>query len=67
MVILEFSKGVSTISLNKSICLKRPDALSQVVAQKALTRLLTEKGIFTREEFWEMVMVVDKEMVRKRI
>ena len=36
--------------------------LSQVVQQEALTRLLAEKGIFTKEEFLEMVRVVDKEM-----
>jgi len=29
--------------------------------------LLIEKGIFTREEFLEIVRVVDKEMKRKRI
>ena len=39
--------------------------MSQVVQQEALTRLLVEKGICTREEFWEMVKVVDKEMKRK--
>jgi site-specific recombinase len=26
--------------------------MSQVVAQEALTRLLVDKGIFTKEEFW---------------
>jgi len=41
--------------------------MSQVVQQEALTRLLVEKGIFTKEEFLEMVRVVDKEMRRKRI
>jgi hypothetical protein len=34
--------------------------MSQVVQQEALTRLLIEKGIFTKEEFLEMVKVVDK-------
>jgi hypothetical protein len=34
--------------------------MSQVVQQEALTRLLVEKGIFTTEEFWEMVKVVDR-------
>ena len=29
--------------------------MSQVVQQEALTRLLVEKGIFTEEEFLEMV------------
>ena len=41
--------------------------MSQVVQQEVLTRLLIEKGIFTKEEFWEMVRVVDREMNRKRI
>jgi hypothetical protein len=36
--------------------------MSQVVQQEALTRLLVEKGIFTEEEFLEMVRVVDREM-----
>ena len=35
--------------------------LSQVVQQEALTKLLIEKGIFTKEEFLEMVKVVDRE------
>jgi len=33
--------------------------MSQVVQQEALTRLLVEKGIFSKEEFLEMVRVVD--------
>jgi uncharacterized protein YqgQ len=40
--------------------------MSQVVQQEALTRLLIEKGIFTKEEFLEMVRVVDREMKRER-
>ena len=40
--------------------------MSQVVQQKALTRLLVEKGIFTKEEFREMVRVVDRETKRKK-
>ena len=40
--------------------------MSQVVQQEALTRLLGEKGIFTQEEFLEMVRVVDWEMKRKK-
>ena len=40
--------------------------MSQVVQQEALTRLLVEKGIFSKEEFLEMVKVVDKEIKRKR-
>lgn len=31
--------------------------MSQVVQQEALTRLLVEKGIFTKEELLEMVRV----------
>ena len=38
--------------------------MSQVVQQEALTRLLVEKGIITKEEFLEMVRVVDREMKR---
>ena len=34
-------------------------------AQKAPIRLLMEKGIFTKEEFLEMVKLVDREMKRK--
>ena len=33
--------------------------MSQVVQQEVLTRLLVEKGIFTKEEFLEMVRVVN--------
>jgi uncharacterized protein YqgQ len=39
--------------------------MSQVVQQEALTRLLVEKGILTKEEFLEMVKVVDREMKSK--
>lgn len=40
--------------------------MSQVAQQEALTRLPVEKGIFTKDEFLEMVKMVDKEMKRKR-
>jgi hypothetical protein len=40
--------------------------LSQVVQQEALTRVLVEKEIFTKEEFLEMVRVVDREGKRKK-
>jgi uncharacterized protein YqgQ len=40
--------------------------LSQVVQQEALTRLLMQKGIFIREEFLEMVRVVNREMKREK-
>jgi uncharacterized protein YqgQ len=39
--------------------------LSQVVQQEALARLLVEKGILTKEEFLEMVKVVNQEMKTK--
>jgi hypothetical protein len=38
--------------------------MSQVVQQEALTRLLMEKRVFTKEEFLEMVRVVNLEMKR---
>ena len=40
--------------------------MSQVVQQEALTRLLIEKRIFTKEKFGEMVRVVDREIKRDR-
>ena len=40
--------------------------MSQVVQQEALTRLLVEKGIFTKEEFLEMARVVNAEMKSKQ-
>jgi len=39
--------------------------MSQVVQQEALTRLLVEKGIFTKEEFLEMVRVINLEMKKR--
>jgi uncharacterized protein YqgQ len=36
--------------------------MSQVVQQEALTRLLIMKGLFTKEEFLEMVNLVNQEM-----
>ena len=41
--------------------------MSQVVQQEALTRLLIERGVFTKEGFSEMLKAVDREMKRKRI
>ncbi len=35
--------------------------MSQVIQQEALTRLLIEKGVFSKEEFLEMVKMVDRE------
>jgi hypothetical protein len=40
--------------------------MSQVVQQEALTRLLVEKEIFTKEEFLKIVRMVDKEMKKRR-
>ena len=40
--------------------------MSQVVQQEALTKLPVEKGIFTKEEFSEMVRVVDQGIKKKR-
>jgi hypothetical protein len=40
--------------------------MSQVVQQEALTRLLVEKGIFTKDEFLERVRVVNEEMKKKQ-
>ena len=40
--------------------------MSQAVQQEAITRLLVEKGIFTKEEFLEMVKVVDQGTKRGR-
>jgi hypothetical protein len=39
---------------------------SQVVQQEALTRLLVDRGMFAKEEFREMVKVVDPEVKRRR-
>ena len=49
----------------KQIVLNAELLLSQVISQEAIIRLLMEKGIFTKEEFFEMVKVVDQEMKRK--
>jgi len=40
--------------------------MSQVIQQEALTRLLVEKGIFSKEEFLEVTNTVDQEMRRER-
>jgi len=40
--------------------------MSPVIQQEALTRLLVEKGIFTKEEFLETLRVVDKEMEERK-
>ena len=48
----------------KQIVLNDELLLSQVVSQEAVIRLLVEKGIFTKEEFLEMVKAVQLEMAR---
>ena len=40
--------------------------MSQVVSQDALIRLLIKKGIFSKEEFLEMVKQVNSEMKSKK-
>ena len=40
--------------------------MSQVVQQEALTRLLIEKEIFSKQEFLDMVKTVNLEMKKKR-
>ena len=40
--------------------------MSQVVQQEALTRLLLEKGVISREEFLEVVRMVTLEMKREK-
>ncbi len=40
--------------------------LSQVVQQEALTMMLVEKGVFTKEEFLEMVKIVNREMKKEK-
>jgi len=39
--------------------------ISQVISQEALTRLLVEKGVFTKQEFLEMVRLLDRDSERK--
>jgi hypothetical protein len=46
----------------KQIVLNDELLLSQVVSQEAVLRLLVERGIFSKEEFWEMVEVVSLEI-----
>jgi site-specific recombinase len=40
--------------------------MSQVISQEALNRLLIEKGLFSKEEFLEMVKRVDRQMKRRK-
>jgi len=50
----------------KQIVLNDELLLSQVISQEAVIRLLVEKGIFTKEEFWEMVRAINQEMKRNK-
>jgi hypothetical protein len=50
----------------KQIVLNDELLLSQVISQEAIIRLLVQKGLFPKEEFLEMVKVVDREMKRNK-
>ena len=53
------------ISLDpKQIVLNDELLMSQVVSQEAVIRLLVEKGVFSKEEFLEMVKTVQLEMAK---
>ena len=53
-------RGGVAIKLNdKQVVSFEKLLMSQVVSQEALTRLLVEKGIFTKDELLEMVKEVD--------
>jgi hypothetical protein len=41
--------------------------MCQVIQQEALSRLLVEKGIFTKEEFLEMVEKVNQKMKKSKM
>jgi uncharacterized protein YqgQ len=40
--------------------------MSQVAQQEALTQLLVEKGVFTKEEFLEMGKVTNRETKKEK-
>jgi len=61
-----FGVFMVTILENKEIVSFEELLVSQVVQQEALTRLLVEKGIFTKEDFLEMVRIVNREMKREK-
>ena len=50
----------------KQVVLFEELLMSQVVQKEALTRLFVGKGIFTKEEFLEMVRVVHREMKKEK-
>ncbi len=64
---LKGAKVIATALDRKQIVSSEEFLMSQVVQQEALTRLLIEKGIFIKEEFLEMVKVVNTEMNRKEL
>jgi hypothetical protein len=41
--------------------------MSQTVQLEAITKLLVENALFTKEEFWEMARVVNKEMQKRNL
>ena len=49
---------------NQAVSSEEP-LMSQLLKQEALTRLLMEKGMFTKEEFLDMLRVIDKERKKK--
>ena len=55
---------MATALAPKQIVSSKELLMSQVVQQEVLTRLLVGKGIFTREEFLEMVENVNLEMAK---
>jgi len=46
----------------KQIVLNDELLMSQVISQEAIIRLLVQRGIFSKEEFLEMVEVVNLEI-----
>jgi hypothetical protein len=48
----------------KQIVLNDELLLSQVFSQEAIIRLLVAKGVFTKEEFLEMIEKVNLEMAK---
>ena len=48
---------------NQAVSSEEP-LMSQLLKQEALSRLLIEKGMFTKEEFLEMVKGVNREIKR---
>ena len=60
---MEIIGGSMAIALDpKQIVLNDELLMSQVISQEAIIRLLVEKGIFTKDEFLEMVEVVNLEI-----